>query len=265
MQNIDTWLFLGTPPPTVLRKRPMALSIFEKHGLDPWHPDYQTISELCASRKIPMEAFFAEMKSLPMPDAGNDWKIRPIYELLDFLTREHADLMNGPIAEITQVLSGKASGDTDSRLRLQSLVMEWPEISSSLLDHMQEEEAFLFPKILQYDHCLRHKACHPDFTGGSVNVFVAIRMLDNEKRQLAGIRRFLNEVLFSRAACDIPGSLESRLEPLLESLQTRLLDHSGIETNVLFPMAKAVEKALMDVRISGVADGKIRPQVSNLI
>lgn len=256
---------MGTPTATVLRKRPLAISIFEKHGMDPWDPNFPTISELCASRNLSMDVFFAEMKSLPEPGEDTDWKNRPIYEMLDYLTRDHDELLNGLLPEIGRTLSREAAGDSESYLRLHRLVEEWPEFSASLREHIQEEELFLFPKILQYDHCLRRKGCHPDFSGGSVNVFVALRMLGNEKRQLAGVKRFLNDVLFSRAACDRPGSLESCLEPLLEELQAKLLNHSGIETNILFPMAKAVEKAMMDLRISGENESKSRPQVSIFI
>jgi regulator of cell morphogenesis and NO signaling len=264
MQGIESWLFMGTPPATVLRKRPMSITLFEKHGMDPWDPNFSTISELCSSRNLSMAAFFAEMKSLPEPGADTDWKYRPICELLDFLTREHIQFQNGLVPEIGKTLYVKPAGEAESLLRLHRLAEEWPKFSASLIEHMQEEEIFLFPKILQYDYCLRHNGHHPDFSGGTVNVFVALRMLGNEKQQLAGVGRFLNEVLFSRAAGDRPDSLESRLEPLLEEFQTRLLTHSGIETNILFPMAKAVEKAMMDKWISGDSDWRSRPQVSIL-
>ncbi|MDB5104921.1 MAG: iron-sulfur cluster repair di-iron protein [Fibrobacteres bacterium] len=251
MDSVEKWLYPGTPAATVLRMRPLAISIFEKYGIDPWQPADAAMGDLCASKGISLEMFLSELKALPAPDSDTDWKSRPIPHLLDFLTREHWQFINGLLPSIQHTLAQNHPTSGESLRRLRYLVEEWPGFSSALVEHIQEEEAFLFPKILEYDYCLRNGCSHPDFSGGSVSVFVAITMLKNEERQMAGIRRFLNEVRFSRASYETQDSMESRLEPLLDDLQIRLLTHSGLETNQLFPLAKATEKAMIELRISG--------------
>lgn len=256
MDSFEKWLFPGTPIATVLRFRPMALSLLERHGMDPWNPNHLTIGELCDAKGIAMDELHAEMKCLPAPDADTDWRSRPIYHLLDYLTREHWKYINRMLPAIKHTLAHEYKANGDSLRRLRYLVEEWPAFSSVLEGHIHEEETFLFPKILHYEYSLRHRGHHPDFSGGSVDVFVALRLLDHEKEQMAVVRRFLNEVRFSKASEKRLDSLESRLAPLLSDLQVRLANHSALETTVLFPMAKAVEKALFDARISGQASMK---------
>lgn len=251
MENPDNWLFPETPTLSVLRIRPMALSLFEGHGMNPWNPKYPCIGPLCASIGLALPAFAAELKALSEPGEDADWKNRPVFHFLDYLTREHSLFTGGLLPAIRSELIREHVGGGESLRRLRYLTSEWPAFSAALTDHIDEEESFLFPKILHYEHCLRKRYGHPDFTTGTVDVYVALRMLGNEKAQMAGINRFLNEVLFSRAAKDEPGSLESRMEPLLEELQARLLAHSALEMNVLFPMAKELEKSLMDTCIAG--------------
>ncbi len=229
----------------------MTLSILEHYEMDPWDPNYLTIGELCDAKRIGMEEFHAEMKSLPTPDDGTDWKSHPIYYLLDYLTREHWQFVNRILPAIKHAFAEEYTANDDSLHRLRYLVEEWPAFSSALEGHIHEEESFLFPKILHYDYSLRHRGYYPDFSGGSVDVFVALRLLGNEKEQLAVVRRFLNELLFSKSANEPLVSLESQLAPLLSDLQNRFNNHSALETTVLFPMAKALEKALFNARISG--------------
>jgi iron-sulfur cluster repair protein YtfE (RIC family) len=261
MDSIEKWLFPGTPISTLLRFKPMALSLLEKYGMDPWDPNRVSVEEVCVSKGIPLETFFAEMKALPAPAGHTEWALRPISQLIEYLTRDHRHLVHVLMPAIKSALSQEYASDWESMRRIRYLVEEWPAFAAALEEHIQEEEAFLFPKILQYDHSLRHKRSHPDFHGGSVNVYVALRMLGNEERQMTGVRRFLNEVSYSKESLDRPGTLENRLGPLLEELQTRLSMHAALETKVLFPMAKAVEKALMDVRIAGAEGGNEREEI----
>jgi iron-sulfur cluster repair protein YtfE (RIC family) len=251
MQGIEAWLFPATPVATVLRKRPGSIALLEKHGMDPYDPALPTIGILCSNGNISWEAFAAGLQSLPEPGPETDWKNQPVFLLLDYLTREHRRFIGEILPSILSALSRQMTGNADSLRRLRYMAEEWPGFSVGLQEHIQEEEEFLFPKLLRYDYGLRHQNRHPDFTDGSVTVYVALQMLRDEKKQMTFIRRFLNEVLFTHAVADSSFSPEARLEPLLEDLQFRLLGHSSLETNVLFPWAKAAEKASLDGMIAG--------------
>ncbi|MDB5047094.1 MAG: Hemerythrin cation binding domain protein [Fibrobacteres bacterium] len=264
MDSMEKWLFPGTTLGTVLKVRPMAISILEKYGVNPWDPRYPTVGEMCRDKGISLDVFSAEIKSLPVPDRDTDWKRRPIFHLLDFLAHEHRQYLHGLLPAIRHSLAQEYQGDGESLRRLRYLVEEWPAFSAALAEHIHEEESFLFPKILHYEYCLKHKEEHPDFSNGSVNVYVAMQMLGNEKKQMAAVRRFLNEVKFSTAANGAAGCLEEHIEPLLEDLQSRLMAHAALETNELFPKAKFLEKALMDARIAGGSGGFRRPHLLSL-
>jgi iron-sulfur cluster repair protein YtfE (RIC family) len=199
-----------------------------------------------------------------LPGTDAEWNGQPIFHLIDFLSREHRQFLHGLLPAIKHALEQEHMRNGESLRRLRYLVEEWPRFSSALAEHIHEEEAFLFPKILQYDYCLRHTRNHPDFQGGSVNVFVALRLLGNEKSQMQGIRRFLNELRYSPEPASQEGSLENRLEPLLQDLQARLIKHAELETEILFPMAKAVEKILIDKQIAGVGGDLFLPRVLNM-
>jgi len=258
MDCIEKWFFPGTAIGTILRLRPMAISLLEKYAMDPWDSNQASIHEHCEAKRITLSAFLAEMKDLPEPEEDTDWKTRPIYHLVDHLAREHWEFLNRLLPAIKNVLAQEYAANAESLRRLRNLIEEWPTFSAALEAHIHQEEAFLFPKILQYDYSLRHKGFHPDFAGGTVDVYVALRMLGNEKEQMAVVRRFLSEVVFSKASQDHLDSLEGRLYPLLMDLQSRLANHAALEAKVLFPMAKSVEKALIDARISGADSEKSR-------
>lgn len=259
MDSIENWLFPGTAISTVLRIRPLAISIFEKFGFDPWDPKVISLDQLCAANDIPLDKFFAEIETLPIPGCETEWKTKPVYHLLDFLTRQHRKLIQGLLPIIKQNLAQENIGNGESLRRLRYLVEEWPAFSAALAEHIHEEESIFFPKILQYEYCLRHNTNNPDLFSGSLNVYIALQMLGNEKRQMAAIKRFRSEVNFSSASPEGPGSLEVRLKPLLEDLEFNLLTHAGLELNVLFPMAIGLEKSLTNTRISkGENDSRYR-------
>ncbi|MDQ3003281.1 MAG: hemerythrin domain-containing protein [Fibrobacterota bacterium] len=248
MDSIENWLFPGTAISTVLRIRPLAISVFEKFGIDPWDPKVINLDQLCAANGIPLVKFFEEIKTLPMPGYETKWKTKSVSHLLDFLTRQHRKLIHGLLPIIKQNLTQENVGNGESLRRLRYLVEEWPTFSAALAKHIHEEESILFPKILQYEYCLRHKTNNPDLFSGSLNVYIAQQMVENEKCQMAAIKRFRSEVKFSSASPEAPGSLEVRLKPLLEDLEFNLLNHAGLELNVLFPMAIGLEKSLMITR-----------------
>lgn len=176
-----------------------------------------------------------------------DWALTPLPELLDFLARDHERIRGSMVPEVESALARALARDNPSP-REESLAREWPAFALHLAAHMKEEETFLFPRLLHYDYCVGQGDSHPDFAGGSVNVFIAIHLMGNETRQMEALDRLLEGKDPRNAA-----SMDAELVRALSAFRDHLIRHSRLETEVLFPRAKALEKSLYDAAISGKA------------
>jgi iron-sulfur cluster repair protein YtfE (RIC family) len=211
---------------------------------------------LCGAHHIPWEEFNREISGLPDVGETTDWNQSPVSHLLDFLCREHWEFIHSFFPSIKEAIHSWKPGRDDWE-SIKCLRDGWPGFAASLVEHIHEEEGFLFPSILRYDYCLRHKTSHPDFSQGSVNVFIAIRLLGNEWRMLSLIRKFLEESGFLTQAGLGDSAGENPLHALLDRFRIRLESHSNLETGVLYPIARKIERALYDAHISG------QPTLSN--
>jgi regulator of cell morphogenesis and NO signaling len=251
MKSLKNWLYPETPLHTVLAIRPLALSVLEEMEVSPYRDANLQIGEACRQAGVAWERFSERLASLTVPARNCDWARLPICHLLDFLTQEHRDFIESFMPAIK---SGFTSGEgrKDFLCPLHPLIHAWPALSASLMEHIEAEETFLFPKILRYAYCDKHHQSNPDFSGGSVKVFVAMQLMRNEEKQVIALGKFLDATAFSASAKtrDVP---TSGLFHLLQSFQDRLIGHALLEREILFPLAVALEKHVYDANIQGEA------------
>lgn len=243
------WLTPNTPVETILKVRPMAMSLFEGARVNPWKSLRDTFDHLCLEKSLNRAECVRKLENLPMPSPGTDWRVFPVYHLLDFIIGQHRDFLHGYLPAVGRILSEVPETDGKSLIHLRSLATEWPAFAKSLANHLAEEES-VFLRILRYDSAFRLETVEPEFEGGSVRVFTAVRMLEHEHRDLALFRKFLD-----RAMPEHPGregdELEARLRPLLDDFQRDLGQHGRLETEVLFPWGIRLERSLYDLHIRG--------------
>lgn len=244
------WLFPTTSLGAILRTRPLALSVFESHGLSPWKDLTASIECACRLQGLPTETLSWEIGGLQAPAAESDWSRLSIYHLLDFLTEEHR-VFRDFLASITYTLNTDPLEDLESRMFHANLSRDWRTFYGSFLEHLREEEEFLFPKILRYHASLRDGNIDPEFGNGSVRVFKAVRMGRREQGEIEIYRKLL-ERSWPAAGGEKPlCPSETRLRPLLEAFLAKLESHANLETEALFPAATAMEKTLYDRHIRG--------------
>jgi iron-sulfur cluster repair protein YtfE (RIC family) len=246
MDELIQWLFPGTEIRTVLRVRPASVRAFEALGIDPFAFPAEPIGRACTEHGVSWDAFLAEMRK-PADPAGPRPRTIPLPALLERLTGEHRKFIRSYLPAIGEAFAPRGGVVAE---RLRPLFKEWPAFMSGLKEHIATEEEFLFPKILRYDYCLRHGKADPEFSNGSVKVFVAIHLLKNEERGTGALRRILEEPLPSPSADDREGG-ESALIRLLAAFRKELLEHARVEREELFPMAASLENELYDRSISG--------------
>lgn len=220
--------------------------MLEELEVNPYLAPSSRLGDVCKDARIEWETLVDKVNALPVPARDSDWTQLPISHLLDFLTQEHRDYVDYFIPAIQ---SGFASGEgrTEFVKALNPMIKAWPEFSASLMEHVAAEETYLFPKILRYAYCAEHHRTDPDFSDGSVKVFAAVQLLRNEEKQMDALSGFLEAAAFT-------GAMEPSavgLLRLLHAFRDRLLEHSRMERDVLYPMAADLEKRLYDAYIQG--------------
>jgi iron-sulfur cluster repair protein YtfE (RIC family) len=248
VSGYEQWIFPGMPVQALLNARPAALKLLEAWKIDPWFDPHASLEALAAAKRIPWNEFEAGLGGLPAGERDGDWQNASLPDLLDHLIADHRDILGRIMPALRLALARATSPSQESPARPEG---DWKAFAEGLEAHMREEENFLFPRLLHYAYCLRHHGCHPDFDGGSVNVYIAIRLLGNEHRQMDAFRRFLadQETRLRRSG---KGSLDhERLGPLLAEFRDRLERHNHLEEAVLYPKARDLEKALYDAAIAG--------------
>jgi iron-sulfur cluster repair protein YtfE (RIC family) len=214
--------------------------------MDPFAFPAERIGRACDEHGVSWDAFLAEMRKASDPPVPKPRAV-PLPVLLERLTGDHRKFIRSYLPAIGEAFSPRGNGVVGETL--QPLFRDWPAFMTGLKEHIATEEEFLFPKILRYDYCLRHGKADPEFSNGSVKVFVAIHLLKNEERGAGALRRFLEEPLPASSADG--GDGDAPLMRLLASFRKELLEHARVEREELFPMAASLENELYDRTISG--------------
>lgn len=248
MRASEQWIFPGMPVLALLNERPAALRLLEAWNIDPWLDPHARLDVLAASKRIAWQKFESELHGLPESDGDRDWERASIPDLLDHLIADHREILTRILPALRAALARIPSAGKETHA---SPEKGWKAFAADLEAHMREEENFLFPRLLHYVYCLRHHGRHADFDGGSVNVYIAIRLLGNEHRQKEAFKRFLavqEERIRGMAGASAD---RERLKQLLAEFQERLERHNHLEEAVLYPKARDLEKSLYDAAIAG--------------
>ncbi|MEO6096203.1 MAG: hemerythrin domain-containing protein [Fibrobacteria bacterium] len=254
MEHLKLMLFPDTPLHTLLAIRPMAMNWLEKWEINPYCLPSARLEDLCRISGLRWDELLQSLQTMEIPDRASDWANRPLYHLIDFLTQEHRAFLQ---EFIPAILSAFTAGDRhpDFLGPLHPLIVAWPGFSASLIRHISEEESFLFPKILQQEYCLRHGGMAPDFSKGSVRVFAAVHLMREEQKQLLPIQEFLEALRFFRTTGKTMEAAGAGVNRLLQAFHHRLMEHSRMEREILFPLAGAMEKQVYDRFIEGQPAG----------
>lgn len=248
MDQRANWLHPGIPVLTLLRKKPLAQEELERLGLNPWADPRMPLEVLGTKAGIQWPELDARLEALPDTLAERDWDSVSLPFLLDHLVRDHDDIRDRLLPDIQNALAHSSSLNSDSG-RIAYFSEAWPGFAAELIAHMKEEESFLFPRLLHYAHCVKNHVRHPDFTGGSVSVFIAVHLMGNETHLMEALDRFVKGWETSPRAWQ--SGTDSELQGRIKIFRERIMSHNILETTLLFPRAKALEKALFDAAISG--------------
>ncbi len=205
---------------------PLATRVFARHRIDFCCGGGIPLVEVCARRGLDPEALVAEIAAAlaATPAPGEGWNEAPLDELVrHLLTAYHAPLREElPRLEAMVRKVASVHGEREP-VRLPALQAAFLALEADLTQHMDSEEAELFPPILE--------------RGVEAAPAVASFRDDHTEvgRLLGEIRALTDDFRLPDGACNTWSALWHGLE----ALETDLHHHIHLENNVLFPRLAA--------------------------
>ncbi len=232
----------------ILRIRPLAIEVLEKHKLRFWDSLELPLEELCKQFHVSTDLVLQQLEALDFLEENSDWIALPLYALCDHLTQNHRDFFLSEIHDLQHTFDIHTLLDTEETQELRKIFKEFQAFCTMLKNYFDEEEVVLLPKILRQQACLQNNNIHPEFHSGSVKSIIMTRCSPHEKKALDDLLVFLKKIQHpSLKNSDSANEIRSILARLVQKLQR----HIDLETNILFPQAQETEKQLFDLSIGG--------------
>jgi iron-sulfur cluster repair protein YtfE (RIC family) len=197
-----------------------------------------------------LEDFLDEVGYTRVPAPDTDWTAMPLYMLIDYLTHEHRNLLLQEIADISHLLDVHTlSDDAEARL-LRPFQRDFQAWAREYEAHVDQEEGYLFPKVLRYEACLRDRNVHPEFHRGSIQSFMATREAQAGRRIHLTCEIFAHR-LEAHAAAHPASPAASDLAGIAARLSAKLNAHFDLEAKTLYVAARELERSLYNKSIDG--------------
>lgn len=229
----------------MIRSRPLGVGILEElTGGAFWGHLDANVAAYCRENKLDLKDLHHHFAGLPANLERQDWREIPIYFLVDHLTANHRDFRRHDLPDIHRLLESLRQELPQGQDEMDGLISEFKAFRRDFNWHMEEEEEFIFPKILRTEASLRHPDMYPEVFKGSIKMFLQVQLHDPEETY---------HELVSSLAVRLRGIISDVSQlPLvkdalaaLQAYEARLRAHTYIEAEILFPRAVAMEDSLL--------------------
>jgi iron-sulfur cluster repair protein YtfE (RIC family) len=236
---------------SLIRKKPAYIEILQKHfAYAIWNHLDDKFSDFCmANQKTEQEL---QQAFLEFEEEGvtEDWVTKPLYFLIDHLTVEHKEFRS---YELPLILTRMEACRTISGIDipyLDSLIKSYQDFRREFLTHMEEEEDFLFLKIMRTEASLRYPQLYPEVFKGSVSMYSSTLLHSTEAEIGEMVAGVLTKVAGFPAVIEATSELKN-LIAVLKGLESKIGNHTYLESVILFPRAKKMEEDLRKRTNSG--------------
>lgn len=221
-------------------------AVFSKYEIDFCCRGHKTIEEVCDSKNINEADLLKELNTIldTKNDSTIDFNSWPLDLLVDYIEKTHHRYVVEKTPVILQFLQKLCSVHGNNHPELFHIHELFTGCASELAQHMQKEELILFPFIIEMMNATNnHQPVEvPHF--GTVDNPIAMMMEehDAEGERFRAIAALSNNYTPPADACNTYKVTFA----MLEEFEQDLHKHIHLESNILFPKTKALEKFMIN-------------------
>lgn len=225
--------------PTVLDvvlEHPAPAEVFERFG------GAQLLVNACQKAGCSIEQPTSAFEQREGAAAERDWRTASLGELVQHIIEQHHSFTRKEIHLLDGLLAKVVSAHGDSYPELRRVQSAVGGLSSELLEHMEKEEALLFPYILELEEAQRFSRRPHEPAFGTIQNPVAAMVMEHESsgQALDTLRELTRNYAVPPDACLSFKALYEALPAFAADLH----QHIYLENNILFPRAVELEEQL---------------------
>jgi len=217
-------------------------AIFSKHGIDFCCKGQRTLEEVCNKKDINETELVAELNAIlaTKNDSGIDFNSWPLDVLTDYIEKTHHRFVEEKSPILLEFLDKLCNVHGNNHPELFEINELFKGSAAELAPHMKKEEQILFPFIKEMMNATKsHGAIgQPQFGTIKNPILAMMHDHDHEGERFRKISALTNNYTPPEDACNTYRVTYA----MLEEFEQDLHKHIHLESNILFPKAKALEK-----------------------
>lgn len=221
-------------------------AIFSKYGIDFCCKGQRPIEEVCQSKNLNIADLIEELNTVidTKNNSGIDFNSWPLDLLVVYIEKTHHRYVEQKTPVLLQYLNKLCSEHGNNHPELHQIYKLFAECAGELAQHMKKEELILFPFITEMMNATKsHDSVEQPYFG-TVNNPIAMMMEehDTEGERFRTIAALTNNYTPPTDACNTYKVTYA----MLEEFEQDLHKHIHLESNILFPKTKSLEKFFSD-------------------
>ena len=217
-------------------------AIFSKYGIDFCCKGQRTIDEVCSKMNLNEPQLLSELNAVltTKNDAENDFDSWSLDVLIDYIEKVHHRFVEEKTQIVIPFLDKICKVHGENHPELLEINQLFNDSAKELASHMKKEELILFPFIKEMINATKsHGSIEQPFFGTIKNPIAAMmNEHDNEGERFRSISALTHNYTTPEDACNTYKATYA----MLQEFEQDLHKHIHLESNILFPKAKALEK-----------------------
>lgn len=217
-------------------------AIFTKHGIDFCCKGQRTIYEVCRKMAINKDLLLEELNAVleTKNDSAIDFSSWSLDSLIDYIVKTHHRFVEEKTPIILEYLEKLCSVHGSNHPELFEITELFKDSTEELAPHMKKEEMILFPFVKEMMNATKSHGSigQPPFETVKNPIAAMIHEHEHEGDRFRKIASLTNNYTPPEDACNTYRAAYS----MLQEFEQDLHKHIHLESNILFPKAKALEK-----------------------
>jgi regulator of cell morphogenesis and NO signaling len=221
-------------------------TVFSNYGIDFCCKGQLSIDEVCKKKQINPNELMEQLNAILLTknNSGIDINSWPLDLLIDYIEKTHHRYVEEKTKTILPYLSKLCAVHGNNHPELYQIHQLFKESAQELAAHMKKEEIILFPFVKEMLLATKARGIIGKPFFGTVKNPIAAMMHEHENegeryRTIAGLT---NNYCPPEDAC----STYQVTYAMLKEFEENLHNHIHLESNILFPKAKALEQFFTD-------------------